>query len=259
MQSAHLCVKAAMFCVWLTAAACAEEPVDARFVRLEQQVAAQTLETCADQMHAIFEGIRTWEGEILVVDRFTYRENPPAPADAAGGKPASAPGSTSTGEATPKTVKDVVEGERRSRARFWYEWETSSLFSESENTGPTSLRNRGRARSSASDDRDRVKVLVRPDGMYTMWPDNVAGDFVGFPRWVTTAQPLSRYVNREPAESALQVRTYSFLIDPTITLETGGHRFDALLSRYAEQLRNPRVSRLLSVWRSSDLSTLLVR
>jgi hypothetical protein len=92
-----------------------------------------------------------------------------------------------------------------------------------------------------------------------MWPDNVAGDFVGFPRSVTTAQPLSRYVNREPAESALQVRTYSFLIDPTITLETGGHRFDALLSRYAEQLRNPRVSRLLSVWRSSDLSTLLVR
>lgn len=259
MQSAHLCVTAAMFCTWLTAAAFAEEPVDARFVGLEPQTAVRTLETCADQTWAIFEGIQTWEGEILVVDRFTFRENPPAPADAAGGKPSTAPGSTPTGEATPETVKDVVEGERRARARFWYDRETAALFSESENAGPTTLRNRTAEQSSTSDDRDRVKVIVRPDGMYTMWPDEVAGDFAGFPRSVTTAQPLSRYVKRESTESASRVRTYSFLIDPTITLETGGHRIDALLSRYAEQLRNPRVSRLLSVWRSSDRSTLLVR
>jgi len=102
-------------------------------------------------------------------------------------------------------------------------------------------------------------VIVRPDGMDTLWPDELAGDFVGFPRSVTADQPLSRYVNREAPESASQVRMYSFLIDPTITLETGGHRIDALLSRYAGQVRSPKVSRLLSVWRSPDSSTLLIR
>lgn len=264
MQSANRCLTTALFCMGLAAAASGEEPADRRFVRLEPEAAAQILETGADQMRAIFDGVRTWEGEILVVDRFTFRETPPAPQDAPNEEPAApaAPassGSTATGEGTPENVKDVVEGERRARARFWYDRENSALFSESENVEPTTLRNRRTQRISTSHDRQRVKVIVRPDGMDTLWPDELAGDFVGFPRSVTADQPLSRYVNREAPESASQVRMYSFLIDPTITLETGGHRIDALLSRYAGQVRSPKVSRLLSVWRSPDSSTLLIR
>lgn len=259
MRSAPLYVAAAMFCTWLTAAASAEEPVDPRFVRLDQRAASTVLRDCADQMRGIFDGIRTWEGEILVSNDSMYLEDPPLPKGTTKEKPQSSLESTPNGETAPKVVKDVIEGKQRGTARFWYDRETASFRSESENTEATTFRNRTTQRSSTSENRQRVKVIVRPGDVYTLCPDEVAGDFVGFPRSAKTEQTFSRYVKRERADTMPRGQKSYRLIDPTITLETGGHRIDALVGRYAEQLLDPRLSGLLSVWRSSDRSTLLVR
>lgn len=208
-------------------------------------------ETVSQQVSAV-ERVRSWRGEgtleaWFVTDKFVTGQSP-ADQGASSQDPDDALGS----------VSGPFEVHRTSRLSFVWSGELRSLRSSVASVSPTTFvacRDVS-VRYDLSADL-AISSIVRPDGFYRMFPNQMYGEFDGLPVSLFGGQH-TRVVERMPTDTALELRHSTDVFDPMSMLEIGGSPVDRLCARYLEVLASETLARRFRLRRRADGSLVTV-